>query len=284
MRACVVGSTNVDLVLEVPALPLPGETALAVASRRSAGGKGANQAAALARLGCEVRFVSAVGDDEPGHWSLAQLAVEGIDLSAVPALSGIPTGLAVVVVDSSGENSIVVAPGANSHVLAPSSYDGLDVLLLSLEVPLTTVTDAALGARAAGVPVVLNAAPARPLPSALLRSLDVLVLNEHELAFLGVSAEGLRAQGPGSVVVTQGAAGCLVVDASGTRALAATRSQVVDTTGAGDCFAAALACGLGSGWSLDRSAHLAVVAAGLSIGGRGARGGLPSWEQLSAQL
>lgn len=284
VRACVVGSTNVDLVLAVPVLPQPGETLLAADSRREAGGKGANQATALARLGGDVRFVSAVGEDEPGQWSLEQLAAEGISLTDVAALPGIPTGLAVVVVDGSGENLIVVAPGANSHVVAPSSYDGLDVVLLSLEIPLETVTAAAAGAHAAGVPVILNAAPARQLPSSLLRSLDVLVLNEHELAFLGRDADALRAAGPEAVVVTRGAAGCLVVDGSGARTFPATRSDVVDTTGAGDCFAAALACGVGNRWSIDRGVQLAITAAGLSIGARGARDALPRWEQLAPEL
>ena len=284
MRACVVGSTNVDLVLAVPVLPRPGETLLSHGSRRGAGGKGANQAVALARLGADVRFVSAVGDDEPGTWSLGELAAEGVDLSGVMVLPGIATGLAVVVVDGAGENLIVVAAGANSHVTPPPSYAGLDVVLLSLEIPLETVITAAEGARAAGVPVVLNAAPALALPGPLLRALDVIVLNEHELDFLGLGAAALRADGPDAVVVTRGAAGCLVVDADGTRTVAAIPSDVVDTTGAGDCFAAALACGVGRRWSLDRSVRLAVTAAGMSVRAPGARGGLPRWEQLAPEL
>jgi ribokinase len=284
MRACVVGSTNVDLVLTVPVLPQAGETLLAIDSRREAGGKGANQAVALARLGAEVKFVSAVGQDEPGRWSLEQLAAEGIDLTEVAVLTGIPTGLAVVVVDRSGENLIVVAPGANGHVVPASAYEQVNVVLLSLEIPLETVSATASAAHAAGVPVVLNAAPARALPSTLLRSLDVLVLNEHELRLLAGSAEDLQADGPKAVVVTQGAAGCLVVDGSGTRRIPAANVEVVDTTGAGDCFAAALTCGVGRGWGLDRSVELAVAAAGLSVGTPGARGGFPSKDQLAPEL
>ena len=280
MRVCVVGSTNVDLVLTVAVLPRAGETLLADSSRRDAGGKGANQAVALARLGAEVQFVSAIGADEEGRWSQAQLAAEGIGLSDVAVLA-VPTGVAVVLVDGKGENLIVVAPGANSHVIAPSSYDGVDVALLSLEIPLDTVIATAARAHALGIPVVLNAAPAAELPASLLRTVDVLVVNEHELS--SREPEALRTAGATAVVVTRGAAGCLLIDASGSREVPATRSAVVDTTGAGDCFAAALAFGVGQGWTIDRCARLAVAAAGLSIGGHGARGGLPRAEDLQLQ-
>lgn len=280
VRACVVGSTNVDLVLSVPALPRPGETILAAGSRREAGGKGANQAVALARLGADVLFVSAVGDDEAGRWSREQLAVEGIDLAHV-RVCPLPTGLAVVAVDGSGENLIVVSPGANDAVGAAPSYSGVDVVLLCLEIPLGTVLATATAAHAAGVPVVLNAAPARDLPAALLAHVTVLVLNEHELG--NQEAADLLGAGPSAVVVTRGAAGCLVTDDSGARTVPANRVEVVDTTGAGDCFAATLAFGVGSGWSVDRSVQLAVTAAGLSIGTHGARGGLPRAGQLDLE-
>jgi ribokinase len=271
VRACVVGSTNVDLVLQVPSLPRPGETLLGASVRREAGGKGANQAVALARLGASVSFASAVGTDADGDWSLEQLVAEGVDVSAVPRV-GSPTGLAVVMVDPVGENSIVVSPGANDLVLPPPAV-AADVLLLSLEVPLGTVAAAAAAGRAAGVPVVLNAAPATPLPAALLDDVDVLVVNETEW-------EGLGRPSTGRVVVTLGAAGCRVVEEGRSSHVPAVPVEAVDTTGAGDCFAAALALGIGSGQSLVEAVPLAVRAAARSVTQPGARGGLPRLADL----
>jgi ribokinase len=262
MRAVVVGSTNVDLVLSVTALPQPGETVLASRSRREPGGKGGNQAVALARLGADVTFVSAVGDDEAGRWSLEQLP--GIDLTQVRVVDA-PTGTATVVVDGQAENLIVVDPGANQHVVPPAGVPA-DVMLLSLEVPLATVIAAA---QQAGCPVVLNAAPAQPLPPELLAHVDVVVLNEHELATVGLP------EGPRAYVVTRGDQGCRVIDADGTRDWPAAPCEVVDTTGAGDCFSAAIAFGVGSGWNLERTVALALLAAARAVGSAGARGGLP---------
>jgi ribokinase len=269
-RAVVVGSTNVDLVLPVPSLPRPGETVLGAEVRRMAGGKGGNQAVALARLGASVRFVSAVGDDPDGAWSLAQLVAEGVDVSGVATVAA-PTGLAVVAVDAAGENSIVVAPGANAHVVAPAALDA-DVLLLSLEVPLETVAAAAAAATA---PVVLNAAPAQVLPASLLGDVDVLVVNEAEW-------EALDRVRHGAVVVTLGARGCLVLEGSSEVHVAAVPVEVVDTTGAGDCFAAALAYGVAQGWALPEAARFGCRAAALSVRAAGARAGLPRLGDVQA--
>lgn len=272
MRACVVGSTNVDLVLPVRALPVPGETVLGGDARREPGGKGGNQAVALARLGAQVRFVSAVGDDPDGAWSRARLADAGVDVTDVATVDA-STGLAVVVVDGTGENHIVVSPGANGHVAAPTHLDA-DVLLLSLEVPLATVAAAAATARRLGVPVVLNAAPAQPLPASLLADVDVLVVNETEWSALGEPAVP-------AAVVTRGAQGCLVVEhGRGWELPAVPVERVVDTTGAGDCFAAALAWGLGRGEGLGDAARFASRAAALSVTAPGARGGLPTHEDV----
>ena len=266
LRALVVGSTNVDLVLHVPALPVPGETVLSAAARREPGGKGGNQAVALARLGVDVRFVSAVGDDADGTWSLERLRIDGVRISDVAVVDA-ATGLAVVMVDPVGENSIVVSPGANHHVTAPDSLDA-DVVLLSLEVPLTTVTATAARARRAGVAVVLNAAPAQPLPASLLDDVDVLVVNGTEWEALGRPTSG-------RVVVTLGGDGCRVVEDGQEQHVPAVPVQVVDTTGAGDCFAAALAYGIADGRSLIDAARFATRAAAQSITVAGARGGLP---------
>ncbi len=273
VRATVVGSTNVDLVMRVPTLPAPGETVLGD-SRREAGGKGGNQAVALARLGAQVRFVSAVGDDPEGWWSRAQLTAGGVDPSDVTTVDA-PTGLAVVLVDEQGENSIVVSPGANLLVAPPGDVDA-DVLLLSLEVPLSVVAAAATAARRSGVPVVLNAAPAQSLPASLLAEVDVLIVNETEWAALGEPAVA-------AVVITRGSRGCLVVQGDQRWELPAVPVNVVDTTGAGDCFAAAVAWGVGSRSSLADAVRFANQAAALSVTASGARGGLPTQHEVLAR-
>lgn len=267
VRAIVVGGTNVDHVLQVPSIPVPGETLLSTSWRREGGGKGANQAVALARLGAAVRLCSAVGDDEPGRWSLDLLRAEGVDCTRV-AVVGAATGQALVMVDPYGENSIVVMPGANLLAAAPAHVDA-DVLLLSLEVPLATACAAAATARRHGVPVVLNAAPAQPLPPSLLADAAVLVVNEPEWETLGRPRER-------AVVVTRGARGCLVLEGGRSWELPAVPVDVVDTTGAGDCFAAALAWGLGGGAALRDAARFAGRAAALSVTAPGARGALPT--------
>ena len=274
---CVVGSTNIDLLLTVPLLPIAGETVLARSAQRLPGGKGANQAVALARLGAEARFHSAVGDD--GGWVREHLASEGVDVDHVTVHPDADTGLAVVTVDGAGENSIVVVPGANDRVLSPSDLSGVDVLLLSLEIPLETVQETVRTAYAAGVPVVLNAAPAAALDVALLRLVDVLVVNESEAALLGL---GDLPAASAATVITQGAQGVLVREASGTTTVAAHPASVVDTTGAGDCFAAALAYGLGEGRPLVEAARFAVVAAALSVEQVGAQQGLPTLVEVTA--
>jgi ribokinase len=271
VTACVVGSTNVDLVLHVERLPRAGETVLATARQRLPGGKGANQAVALARLGAGVRLCSAVGDDDDGTWSLRQLEADGVDCSDVLVCPDVPTGVAVVTVDRSGENAIVVVAGANQRVVAPDHVDE-DVLLLSLEVPMATVVEAA--GRAGKV--VCNAAPYRPLPPELLNAVDVLVVNEHEAELLAGTAYD------GDLVVTMGGRGALVRTDGRSIQVPAPVVDVVDTTGAGDCFAAALALGVGGGHDLVTAARTAVVAASLSVGARGARGGVPSASELSA--
>jgi ribokinase len=271
VTACVVGSINVDLVLDVERLAGAGETVLASGRHRLAGGKGANQAVALARLGAAVRLCSAVGGDDEGAWSLRQLESEGVACTDVLVCPDVPTGLAVVTVDRSGENAIVVAAGANDRVVAPERVDE-DVLLLSLEVPISSVVEAARRGRR----VVLNAAPYRPLPPELLSEVDVLVVNEHEAALLEGTPYG------GDLVVTMGGRGALVRADGRTVQVPAPVVDVIDTTGAGDCFAAALAVGVGGGHDLVTAARTATVAAALSVGARGARGGLPTARELSA--
>jgi len=279
----VIGSTNVDLVLDVPALPMPGETVLGTGMRREAGGKGANQACALVRLGGDVTFVSAVGADDDGRWSLDQLIAAGVSIDQVVSREGSSTGRAVVMVDPTGENAIVVVAGANELVAPPPTYDA-DVVLLSLEIPLEVVRACVHAAHAAGIPVVLNAAPAQPLPPDLLSRVEVLLVNESELAALGGDTQALLDIGAGAVVVTLGAKGCQLYEPAGTTSLPAADVAVVDTTGAGDCFAAALSYGVGAGWPLARAATLAIAAAALAVTRPGARGGQPTLSEARALL
>ncbi|MET7420229.1 ribokinase [Dactylosporangium sp. NPDC005555] len=275
MTVLVVGAVNVDLVIETPRIAAPGETVIAARSSTGHGGKGGNQAVAVARLGGAVRLAARVGAGfDPG-------SLPGVDAAVVRDAA--PTGLAVVLVAADGENAITVVPGANANlspadVTLPTGPPG--VLLASLEVPLDTVAAAARLARAAGWTVVVNPAPAVQLPPSLLEDVDVLVPNEHELAVLGAPAD-LLAAGVGAVVVTLGAAGCRVHRAGGTVDVPAHPVRAVDTTGAGDAFCAALAWALDTDRSLEEAVRLACVAGALATRAVGARTALPTAADLT---
>lgn len=251
----VVGSANLDLVVTTPQLPRPGETVLGKDFRTVPGGKGANQAVAAARAGAECAFVGAVGTDGFGRQLRDNLVAAGVDVRGLRAVPG-PSGVALIAVDRAAENFIVVAPGANTGLTDLDAADeaaigAADVLLLQLEVPLPTVLAAADRARAQRTTVVLNAAPATPLPAQLLDLVDVLVVNEHEAAVVaGVTADdpavlldALLALVP-RVVLTLGARGAAYADRSGLRReIPAPTIEAVDTTAAGDAFTGALAVG-----------------------------------------
>ena len=266
-RVLVLGSVNIDLVTRVERHPRPGETVLGDGLRSLAGGKGANQAVAAAAAGAEVAMVGCVGEDAGGAAYLARLARLGVDVSGVRAVPGESTGHAIIVVDSAGENSIVVVPGANARVPEdPRIVAGLgrgDVLLVQLEIPLAAVTVAARAAHSAGARVVVNTAPYAALPADVVAIADPVVANEHEAALLADS-EAVA----GSLLVTFGANGA-AWDGLQVPAPAVPTAEVVDTTGAGDAFcgalAAALARGAGRGEALD--AALAAGAAAVRHAG-----------------
>lgn len=273
----VVGAVNTDLVIETARIAAPGETVIATRSSTGHGGKGGNQATAVARLGGACTLAARVG---PGF---DPASLPGVDASALVRDTA-PTGLAVVLVAADGENAITVVPGANARlspadVSLPPGPPG--VVLASLEVPLATVTAAARLARAAGWTVVLNPAPALPLPPDLLVAVDVLVPNEHELSLLGSPAD-LLAAGVGAVVVTLGAEGCRVHRTTGTVGVPAHPVHAVDTTGAGDAFCATLAWALDTGRPLDEAVRLACVAGALATRAVGARTALPTAADLSS--
>ncbi|WP_028474282.1 ribokinase [Nocardioides alkalitolerans] len=270
-RVVVVGSLNVDTVQRLHHLPAPGETLTAQSSRRAHGGKGANQAVAARRAGASVTVVGCVGDDADGRDYVARLDDWGIGRAHVAVSADHPTGSAVILVDPSGENSIVVAPGSNGAVdaalvtSARAAIEAADVLLLQLEVPDAAVVAAARLARAAGVRVLLNPSPVPHDPSpalvAVLAEIDLLVVNEGEAGALGLDQADPR------VCTTLGAAGARWGEASARPPTV----DPVDTTGAGDTFAGTLAAGLAAGRTPEEALTAAVTAAATSTTWRGAQ-------------
>jgi ribokinase len=299
VRIVVVGSTNTDMVAKAERLPGPGETVIGGAFVTVAGGKGANQAVAAARLGAQVTFVGAVGDDALGVQAVAGLAAEGIDVSRVVALPGQASGVALILVDAEGQNSIMVAPGANMaltpvHVdQAADAIAAADVLVLQCETPPATVQHAAELARKQGVRVILNPAPAQAVPVELLRSVDLLTPNESEAdALLGDpgaadanperAAEALATLAGCPVIITLGVQGAVACQGSDIARIAPRRVEAVDATAAGDCFTGALAVGLAEGLSLLDAAAQATLAASISVTRLGAQRSLPTRAELDA--
>ncbi len=297
-RIVVVGSSNTDLVVRAPALPGPGETVLGSAFLVAPGGKGANQAVAAARLGGRVTLVARLGADEFGDRALAALGREGVDTTFVARDAEAASGVALIVVSESGENAIAVAPGANMRLTAADvdraapAIREADMLLLQLETPLPTVRHAATLAMRAGVPVILNPAPAAPLGE-LLSRVSVLTPNEPEAAALtGGSASGvdadrqaalrLHASGVRDVVITLGREGALMEGEAGSGHVPGCAVTAVDTTAAGDAFNGALAVALAEGASLGRAVRFANRAAALSTTEPGAQSSLPTREAVES--
>lgn len=290
----VVGSLNMDIVVPVPHHPAPGETVLGGDPFRNPGGKGANQAVAAARLGRPTSMVGRVGRDEAGSELVKALRDSDVDASRVTATENAPTGIALITVDDRGENSIVVSPGANARVTeedvkqAERVVSSAGALLLQLEIPLEAVVAAA---RTSTGTVILNPAPARPLPPSLLEAVDVLVPNRSELALLsGAGAEptdeataasmAARLTGPRAVVVTLGPEGALVVEGGRSERVPAVPVKAVDTTAAGDAFCGALADAMVRREKLTDAARWAVRVAAVACTRRGAQASLPSRDEV----
>ncbi len=289
----VVGSLNMDLVARAPHIPQPGETILGRDFHTLPGGKGANQAVAAARLGARVTMVGRVGNDAFARLLLDNLVAAGIDHTCVIQDFRAATGVALIVVDAAGQNTIVVASGANAR-LSPADVEAAeaaiakaDVLLLQLETPLETVTRAAQIAHAHGATVILNPSPAQPLPPALLSLVDVLVVNESETALLTglpidsrarveAAAGVLRESGVGVVILTLGERGALLAQAGGVQAFPAFMVTAVDTTAAGDAFMGGLAVALAEGESLDEGVRWGSAAGALATTQLGAQPSLPT--------
>ncbi|WP_069771060.1 ribokinase [Streptomyces sp. LUP30] len=294
----VVGSANADLVIDVERRPAAGETVLGSDLAVHPGGKGANQAVAAARLGARTALLARVGDDAHGRLLLDAQRAAGVDTAGV-LTGGAPTGVALITVDPSGDNSIVVSPGANGRLTPADVRAASDLLHASrvvsaqLEIPLETVVAvaASLGPDSR---FVLNPSPPRPLPVVLLAACDPLIVNEHEAKVILGEAGGtasapedwarlLLAKGPRSVVVTLGAQGALVASADGgVRRVAPVKVDAVDTTGAGDAFTAALAWRLGRGASLEEAAAYAARVGAVSVTRKGAQESFPTAEEVDA--
>lgn len=293
-RIVIVGSLNMDLVIRAPRHPQPGETLTGSAFLTIPGGKGANQAVAAARLGAAVAMIGKVGQDAFGDALRANLAGAGVEVEHVTR-STEATGVALITVSAAGENTIVLAPGANAAV-TPEDATGCaniirqaDALLLQLEVPLPAVQAAAEIAAAHGVPVILNPAPAQPLPSSLLRHVTHLIPNEHEAALLSggrahdpeTLARRVQALGPRSVVVTLGAAGALALDGDTITHVPSFPVTVVDSTAAGDAFVAAFGVALSEGRPPAEAARWGCAAGALACTVLGAQPSLPRREAVA---
>lgn len=291
----VIGSINTDLVIRGARIPAAGETVLGGTFYQAGGGKGANQAVAAARASkIPVSLVAAVGDDDFGRGALAGLRADGVDCQHVKTVEGMPSGVALILVDQSGQNCISVASGANLQ-LAPTDIDALpdelfaqaQVLLACLEAPWPTVLRALERARRFGLTTVLNPAPAalEILRGGALSLVDIITPNESEAALLAggpvedvasavAAGEQLRKKGCREVVLTLGARGCVVVSQRVTH-VPPVRVRAVDATAAGDAFNGVLAVALAEGQDLLAAARLATAAAGLSVTRQGAQPSLP---------
>lgn len=279
MNITVVGSINLDFVASAPSLPAPGETVTGATLMRHPGGKGANQALAAEKLGAEVALIGRVGDDGMAGVALALMEDFGVDLAGVEVDIAAPTGVALIAVDPSGENQIVVAAGAN-HMVTPEQLPARieGPLIVQLELPIATV-EAAVG-RAVGF-VCANLAPAAPVSEALLRRADLIVVNEVEAEFYG----DLLHHGGGRVVITQGARGAEMYQRGVKIAWASPpKITAVDATGAGDAFVGAITVALLDGMEPADALKFACAAGAVAATRAGAQPSLPTRDEVEALL
>lgn len=294
----VVGSLNMDLVLQVAHAPGPGETVLAQALHLVPGGKGGNQAVACARQGARVHLFGRVGGDAYGHTLRTSLAQDGIDHSGVQTDLAETTGVAAITVEATGQNRIVVVPGANGRFELDTQALGVVLaqahsLVLQFETPLTQVLASAQQAFAADCRVLLNPSPIQRLPEGLWPLVHTLVVNEVEAAALAgtavetvadaaVAAQTLRGLGPAQVVVTLGAAGAVAADTQGSTHHPGMDVKAVDTTAAGDTFLGALAVALARGEPLNAAVRAGIRAAALCVTQAGAQPSIPTLAAVAA--
>ncbi|GAX61999.1 sugar kinase [Candidatus Scalindua japonica] len=302
VRIAVIGSLNMDLVIRAPRIPKPGETVLGADNLLMIpGGKGANQAYASARLGAEVAMIGRVGGDTFGEQMINSLKKAGVDTQHIIHETDASTGVALIVVEEGGQNSIVVSSGANSRITpsdisqAEAVIRSANLILLQLEIPLPAVVKAAQCARHHGVKVILNPAPAQHLPTELLSLTDILIPNETETAILSGydvgtedeirhAASGLRQSGIKTIIMTQGCRGALLITENGIEHFPAIPVKPVDTTAAGDAFVGSFAVALAEGRSLREAVRHGNAAGALTSTKQGAQPSIPSRDDLDKML
>lgn len=297
-KIVVIGSTNTDMVMRTSVFPRPGETVLGGEFFLNPGGKGANQAVAAARLGGQVTFVTKIGNDLFGEQALAQFRKESIHTGYILSDPQHPSGVALITVDAQGENTIVVAPGANGALspqdiqAAEPAFVNCDVVLMQLEIPLSTVVSATQLAKQYGKKVMLNPAPATPLPDELLNGLFAITPNESEAQLLtGIkidtlesakeAAHRLKAKGVVHVLITLGERGVYVYNGTIAMHIPAPNVAAIDTTAAGDVFSGALAVAIAEGASMDIAAAFANRAAAISVTRKGAQCSAPFRQEVN---
>ena len=284
-RVLVIGSSNTDLIIRASKLPSPGETVLGGTFLTAAGGKGANQAVAAARAGAQVTFIARTGRDDFGEQALSAFQREGIDTRWIVSDPDLPSGVAFILVDERGENSIVVASGANA-ALSPDqiqdrAYQNAEICLLQLEIPLETVVHAAFLSTKNETRVILNPAPAADLPAEIWPHLFLITPNQTEAEHLtGIppnsakniakAADELLQKGAQNAIITLGAQGAFLATPDQTLHIPAFKTTSIDTTGAGDAFNGALSCALSENQSLETAIRFACAAGALTVGKAGA--------------
>ncbi|MBE9598424.1 ribokinase [Pedobacter sp. MC2016-24] len=291
-KIIVTGSMNMDMVVKTDHIPKPGETVLGGTFFMNPGGKGANQSVAIARLGAEVVFIGKIGDDIFGKQSAQLFDEEGVDIGGIISDESSSSGIALITVDRQGENSIVVAPGANAK-LSPADvsaaikrYANYKILLLQLEIPMETVACALQTGKELGMKVILNPAPANKEVKNYFHLIDIITPNEHEAEMLSgikienldyaqAAARKLQEMGVKNVIITLGKSGAVVLENDDFYHVPAPVVEAVDTTAAGDVFNGALAVALSEGKSLKEAAGFGCIAASIAVTRMGAQSSIP---------
>jgi ribokinase len=298
-KIVVVGSCNTDMVIKADRLPIPGETILGGTFFMNPGGKGANQAVAASRLGGNVTLISKTGNDVFGKQSVMLYAAENIKTDFIFSDPKHPSGVALITVDSYGENCIVVASGANAYLIpsdidkASAEIESSDLVLMQLEIPIETVEYVAEMSTKKGIKVILNPAPARALSNSLLKNLYIIIPNKSEAEILsGIkvsdiesakqAADIISAKGVDIVVITLGSQGALIKDYNEYHFVEALKVDAVDTTAAGDTFCGSVCVGLSEGKTILDSVKMAARAAALTVTRMGAQTSIPYRSELSS--
>lgn len=293
----VIGSCNTDMVIKTDHLPAPGETVLGGSFMMNPGGKGANQAVAAARLKGHVSFIAKTGNDLFGKQSVEQYRNEGVNVEYIYSDPALPSGVALIIVDVNGENSITVASGANGSLSpedirkAQPAIEKADILLMQLEIPMETVEYAARTGKEQGLKVILNPAPARALPEKLLQNLYMIIPNETEAEILsGIkvtdwesarkAADIISAKGVDTVVITMGSKGALIKEKGQYHEVPVPKVKPIDTTAAGDTFCGALCVALSEDKSVIDAVKFANKCASISVTRMGAQSSLPHREEI----